>query len=493
MAQSHVGSVLDESNLTAASKKGGRICQICDVGIKRHLKRHVIGTHLPWYTDPTEACWECGCYAANMPRHLDCSERVHSPNPGFSDMQLSLWYRLMFGVLLFFTNTFGVDSVPQLLGYVVVNELFPPQQATLSYSHTQFFLGLCHSFNLGDIPSSFSISPPNHVVCILHWTILSRLVSILKSEPVWKLWDEFKSLCVPIPFPSNAVPFNETCVDSHCHLDKILSSYNFRSVSAIRHHFSAGACGFDLQFVVCNFVFPNLWWTKDYLLGVSSLVYGTIGVHPHFVDPDDVEGQLQSVADFLDGGNFIGVGEVGLDFTEKCPCCPKCLKKEQCPARNRKIEAQRLFLQGVLPLASQHKLPLVLHCREQESGAASEKSAAEEVREMIVSKGLAHLKIHRHCFIGCVEEMRRWQSSFPNVMFGFTSKSLTNPDTCAALAHLGLDQILAETDSPYFWKSGISSPWEIHKVIKDISEIKNIPMSVLTKVLTKNTREMYCV
>ena len=74
-------------------------------------------------------------------------------------------------------------------------------------------------------------------------------------------------------------------------------------------------------------------------------------------------------------------------------------------------------------------MPLVLHCREQQSGAAlmegpnasKEGPAAKEVREMILSKGLADIKIHRHCFIGCEEEMRMWQSSFPNIMFEFTS------------------------------------------------------------------------
>ena len=75
---------------------------VCGVTYKVHMKRHVIDAHLPWYTDPTEACWECGCYVGKMSRHLEISERVHSSNPGFSDLQLSLWYQLAFGILFFF-------------------------------------------------------------------------------------------------------------------------------------------------------------------------------------------------------------------------------------------------------------------------------------------------------------------------------------------------------------------------------------------------------
>ena len=95
-------------------------------------------------------------------------------------------------------------------------------------------------------------------------------------------------MCLPIPFPNDEVPMaDETCVDSHCHLDKIYACGNFSSAWDLRRFFSSGACGVDLQFVISNFVFPNLWWTKDHLLD-SSLVYGTVGVHPPFVDPENV-------------------------------------------------------------------------------------------------------------------------------------------------------------------------------------------------------------
>ena len=63
-----------------------------------------------------------------------------------------------------------------------------------------------------------------------------------------------------------------------------------------------------------------------------------------------------------------------------------------CPAKLSKIQAQRLFLNGVLPL--------VIHCRD--DGAA-----AEAIGNMVLDKVLGHLRIHKHCFIGCVVEMHR--------------------------------------------------------------------------------------
>ena len=132
-----------------------------------------------------------------------------------------------------------------------------------------------------------------------------------------------------------------------------------------------------------------------------------------------------------------------------------------CPAKLSKIQDQHLFLNGVLPLADQYHLPLLIHCLDDGEGAA-----AGEFRNLILDKRFGHLRIHRHCFIGCVAEIHRWIDSVPNVMFGFTSKSLGNQSTCAALSRLGIDRILAETDSPYFKKT--RSPRHIPDVVKHI-------------------------
>ena len=481
-----VGSVLVENEKTedepAVPHNGQRQCMVCQMKLRSHVKRHVLKVHLPWYTDPTAACWECEGHVRDISRHLAVTEREHSGNHNFSDVHVSLWCRLMFGILVFFSNYFELESVSFLLGFVLSNKLFPSHQATFDFAQIHLLQKLCTSFEFDDVPAAFTVSPPNHVVCILHWSVLMRLLHFMKSVDDW---NEFKSLNLPIPFPNHKLcTMTETYVDSHCHLDKIYKGYKFRSVLALKDYLSREQHGTQLQFLICNFVFPYLWWTKKHLLGVSSLVFGTVGVHPHFVQPGKVDNQLQRVTEFLDGSDFVGVGEVGLDFTGDCPCSPKCTSADKCPAKLSKIQAQRLFLNGVLPLADQYHLPLVIHCRDDGEGAA-----AEEVRNLILDKGLAHLKIHRHCFIGCVAEMHRWIDSFPNVMFGFTTKSLGNQSTCAALSRLGLDRILAETDAPYFKKT--RSPWHIPEVVKHISEIKNLPLSVVCAALLSNTKQMY--
>ena len=487
MSDKQVGSVLaeslDSSSISLVGK--GKKCHLCGDNFGKHLRRHIFAKHLPWYTDPTASCWECEQHVKDLAWHLSVTKDlgIHA-KPQFTDEHIPLWCRLMFGILVFFSNYFNLQSVSDLLVFVKGKHIFPESQPDSKFNFPQIHLmhKLCEYFELG-IPKSFCLSPPNHVVCILHWQILARLIKLMDSDDDWNL---FKKLSLPIPLPCNQrCTSYETYVDSHCHLDKIFKGYSFRSVLALRNYLSFEVPEVDLEFVVSNFVFPYLWDTIPHLAR-SSLIYGTIGVHPHHVDPLNVDYQVSKVADFLQGGEFVGVGEVGLDFTGDCHCKPKCPLSDECKAKQSKIQAQRVFLDCVLPLAEQHHLALVLHCRDSGSGAA-----AKEVLNLVRSKNLSHLQIHRHCFIGCLAEMRDWLEAFPNVMFGFTSKSLQNVETCEALRRLPIEKLLIETDAPYLKRTGIKSPWQIQEIVKGVSEIKNIPMSVIRAANNTNTRKMY--
>ena len=57
------------------------------------------------------------------------------------------------------------------------------------------------------------------------------------------------------------------------------------SVLALKDCLSREQHGTRLQFLIC-YVFPYQWCTKKHLLGVSFFIFGTVGVHPHFVQPD---------------------------------------------------------------------------------------------------------------------------------------------------------------------------------------------------------------
>ena len=115
-------------------------------------------------------------------------------------------------------------------------------------------------------------------------------------------------------------------------------------------------------------------------------------------------------------------------------CNFQCDKHESCD----KVQAQQEFVRGVVPLAAEHSLPLVVHCR---GLTNTDGRAAEDVRLLIEETGQKDLPIHRHCFIGNSAEAHKWIKSFPNVMFGFTKRSLADTDTCTALRHLPMKRV----------------------------------------------------
>ncbi len=195
----------------------------------------------------------------------------------------------------------------------------------------------------------------------------------------------------------------------------------------------------------------------------------TLGIHPHLVGPD-WQGRLMEMQRVLDRGVFVGIGEVGLDFTSSCKCVPACLSRKQC--QEVKFQCQRHFLRAVFPLAEARGLPLILHCRDRQTG-----KAAEEVRQLLLELGLSHLPIHRHCFSGGVAEMRTWLDTFPRVLFGFTSPLLDDPATSQALATLSVDRVLLETDSPYLpsVRGQTNTPWQIESVARRVASILHLP------------------
>ena len=79
-------------------------------------------------------------------------------------------------------------------------------------------------------------------------------------------------------------------------------------------------------------------------------------MHPHAVIPGKEHEQVSQLTDHLSGGSFVGVGEVGLDYQSTGKCKPRCSNVTTC--RERKKQAQRLFLHGVLPLANQYNLAI---------------------------------------------------------------------------------------------------------------------------------------
>ena len=76
-----VGSVLAaslESQSDSLSGKG-RMCNMCGNKLGKHLRRYLFVNHLPCYTDPTAAYWECE-HNKDMAWHLTVTKTLGIPH-----------------------------------------------------------------------------------------------------------------------------------------------------------------------------------------------------------------------------------------------------------------------------------------------------------------------------------------------------------------------------------------------------------------------------
>jgi TatD DNase family protein len=133
---------------------------------------------------------------------------------------------------------------------------------------------------------------------------------------------------------------------------------------------------------------------------------------------------------------------------------------------------------------------LVLHCRDDGSG-----EAARITLRFLEELGLTMLRIHRHCFLGSLEETKEWQRKLLNVKFGFNAALFKSSETMKVVSHLAVNKILLESDAPYLppcRKPGVlNSPWHCMDIARKLAEIKNMPVTMLVPELNKNARHLY--
>ena len=212
----------------------------------------------------------------------------------------------------------------------------------------------------------------------------------------------------------------------------------------------------------------------------------TLGIHPHVLAKNRPEMEFQKLKRKLEEyPEAIGIGEVGIDHTARCNCS-ESHDKGRC--RAEKIETQRQFLRLALSLAKQLGKVIVLHIRSENHDM--EAKAAQQAFEIILDLGLQEAWIHRHCFVGGVEEFNQWSSLLPNCFFSLSRKSVADSRTQACLMSAGRpDRFLLETDSPYLDKH--ERPWMAYENGVKAAEIMGIPAMELVRVCNKNAAKMY--
>lgn len=151
-----------------------------------------------------------------------------------------------------------------------------------------------------------------------------------------------------------------------------------------------------------------------------------MGLHPTYVNATVAE-ELAFVEQQLAQGDFLAVGEIGLDFYWDMTF----------------VNEQFMAFETQLRWAAERGLFVSLHTR-----SGHDRNAMQEAIDLINRLALPQLRGIFHCFVGTLDEARRAIDLGFFLGIGGVS-TFKNGGLDQVIPHIGLDHLVLETDAPY--------------------------------------------
>ena len=223
-------------------------------------------------------------------------------------------------------------------------------------------------------------------------------------------------------------------------------------------------------------------------------VFATVSLHPINLKTglvkmktDDSEGEhfeekfdFKRYKELTKSKKVVAVGEMGLDYYYK----PKTVKK----LKLFKEKQKNLFLEE-LNLAEELNLPVIFHCR----------MAHEDLLEILNYKLKAincELKGVIHGFVGNLKQLQEYLKMGFYIGFnGIIFKKIEKINFEKNIENTPLEQMLIETDCPYLtpppFESERNEPLYLRYIVQKIAKIKKLPSKEVTKITTRNAKELF--
>ena len=250
-------------------------------------------------------------------------------------------------------------------------------------------------------------------------------------------------------------------IDSHCHLDHAPLFDNLNDILN-----RSKEVGIKKLLTICTTLesFKNI----ENILTIDDMIYGTFGIHPHETENNDVS-KITIIESIKKNPKLIGVGETGLDFYYNHS------------KKNKQIDSFKKHIEAAIEI----NLPIIVHSRN-----------AEEETFNILNEYKKHKpKILMHCFTGTykfykqMEELDSYFSASGIITFN-GSKDLQN-----TLSKIPNNKLLVETDSPFLapvpMRGKKNEPSFIKYTLKKLADIKNIDVSEMVSLTTKNFNNLF--
>ena len=248
-------------------------------------------------------------------------------------------------------------------------------------------------------------------------------------------------------------------IDIHSHLDdeKIIKNLD----EVIKRAIDEGVKYIVTAGVNINSSIKAIEISKKY-----NIVFGVIGIHPSEARHYDYQ-NLPELESLIKEEKILGIGEIGLDYTYKTD-------------KNLQIK----IFEKQLEIASKFNLPVVLHIR----------NTFNDIFEIVKN---FNLNLIWHSFTGTIKEAEKFLEIGGYISFSgiITFKNAENLREVVKI--IPNDKIFLETDSPYLTpepiRGKINEPSYIKYIYKKVSEIKNLELEELIKMIEENFKKIFNV
>ncbi|HIC32523.1 MAG TPA: TatD family deoxyribonuclease [Flavobacteriaceae bacterium] len=249
--------------------------------------------------------------------------------------------------------------------------------------------------------------------------------------------------------------------DTHTHLYS--EAFDEDRDQMMQRALDAGISRFFVPAIDSTYTEGMLALEKDY----PNNVFLMTGLHPTHVK-DNYNEELEHVVDMLSKHKFYAVGEIGIDLYWDKSTLP----------------IQQVAFRQQIKLAKQHKLPIVIHCRD----------AFDEVFEILEEEKADNLYGIFHCFTGSLEQAK--QAIKYNMKLGIGGvATFKNGKIDQFLNQIDLKHIVLETDAPYLaptpYRGKRNESSYITKVLEKLSDIYQASEEKIAEITTENSKDVF--
>ena len=257
-------------------------------------------------------------------------------------------------------------------------------------------------------------------------------------------------------------------VDSHCHLD-------FSLFEADRMAVISRAKEANVSWLVNPSV--DVQSSKNILKSNSenTYVYPAIGIHPN---TENINIDAVKEISELINEKVVAIGEIGLDYYREI---------------NSRHNQRELFI-NQLYLASQVKLPVIIHCRQAFDDLMALLIDWTKSNHAIINKTNGSLGVI-HSFSGSVDQsLKAIELNFFIGISGPVTYKNSNL-LCEVVKNIPLDSILVETDAPFLTPHPLrgkrNEPAFLPHIAQKIAELKQVTIDLVAATTSNNARKIF--